>query len=100
MDTIKHDMVKIPGCWKLNCFDINNDFTRVNWYFCGGFFIGHKNVLLEFEKQVKKELTYIIDNENTLIVEVNIWFRLWRNKNILFDWYYGDHNSSMFVNFN
>jgi len=44
MDTIKHDMVKIPGCWKLNSYDINNDFTRVNWYFCGGFFIGHKNV--------------------------------------------------------
>ena len=98
MDTIKHDMVKIPGCWKLNSSDINNDFTRVNWYFCGGFFIGYKNVLLEFEKQVKKELTYIIENENTLIFEVNIWFRLWRKKYILFDWYYGDHNSSIFVN--
>ncbi len=100
MDTFNKDMVKIPGCWKLNSYDINNDFTRVNWYFCGGFFIGHKNVLLEFEKQVKKELTYIIENDNTLIFEINIWFRLWRNKNILFDWYYGDHNASMFVNFN
>jgi hypothetical protein len=96
LDKIKPNTIKIPGCWQLNPADINNDFTRVNWYFCGGFFIGYKNTLLEFEKQIKKELKFILDNEKKLTFEVNIWFRLWRKGFIGFDWYYGDHNKSMF----
>lgn len=97
LDKIKPNTIKIPGCWQLNPTAINNDFTRVNWYFCGSFFIGYKNTLLEFEKQVKKELKFILDNEKKLTFEVNIWFRLWRKGFVGFDWYYGDHNSSMFI---
>ena len=96
LDKINPTAIKIPGCWPLNLADINNDFARVNWYFCGGFFIGYKNTLLEFEKQVKKELKFILDNEKKLTFEVNIWFRLWRKGFVGFDWYYGDHNASMF----
>jgi hypothetical protein len=96
LDKINPNAIKIPGCWPLNPADINNDFTRVNWYVCGGFFIGYKNTLLEFEKQIKKELKFILDNEKKLTFEVNIWFRLWRKGFIGFDWYYGDHNTSMF----
>lgn len=98
LDKIKTNSVKIPGCWKLNFTDINNDFTRVNWYFCGGFFIGYKKVLLEFEKQVKKELEFILDYEKKLTFEVNIWFRLWRKGFVGFDWYYADHDLSLVKN--
>ena len=96
LDKINPNAIKIPGCWPLNHADINNDFSRVNWYFCGGFFIGYKNTLLEFEKQVKKELKSILEDEKKITFEVNIWFRLWRKGFVGFDWYYGDHNASMF----
>jgi len=39
LEKINSNAIKIPGCWQLNPADINNDFNRVNWYFCGGFFI-------------------------------------------------------------
>ena len=95
---VHNHTIKIPGCWVLNKSDINNDYTRVNWYFCGGFFIGHANTLLEFEKEVKTELEFIIYNDKQLTFEINIWFKLWRNNTIIFDWYYGDHNATMFNN--
>ena len=91
LDNIKPNTIKIPGCWKLNAADINNDFARVNWYFSGGFFIGYKDILLEFEKMVKKELNCILENDKKLTFEVNIWFRIWRKGFMQLDWYYGNH---------
>jgi hypothetical protein len=91
LDNIKPNTIKIPGCWKLNTADINNDFARVNWYFSGGFFIGYKDILLEFEKMVKKELKCILEDKK-LTFEVNIWFRIWRKGFGQLDWYYGNHD--------
>ena len=96
LDNIKPNTIKIPGCWKPNPNDTQNDFSRINWYFSGGFFIGYRDILLEFEKLVKKELESILENEKYLIFEVNIWFRIWRNGfgNSL-DWYYGNHDEGL-----
>ena len=94
LDNIKPNTIKIPGCWKLNAADINNDFARVNWYFSGGFFIGYKDILLEFEKMVKKELKCILDDKK-LTFEVNIWFRIWRKGFVQLDWYYGNHDAGL-----
>jgi len=96
LDKIKLNTIKIPGCWPLNPYDSYGDFMRVKWYFCGGFFIGYKDKLLEFEKQVKQELRCILEEEKKLIFEVNIWFRIWKKGFQGLEWYYGDHNASMF----
>jgi hypothetical protein len=96
LDKIKSNTIKIPGCWPLNPYDSSSDFMRVQWYFCGGFFIGYKDKLLEFEKQVKEELRCILEEEKKLIFEVNIWFRIWKKGFQGLEWYYGDHNASMF----
>jgi len=96
LDNIQNNTVKIPGCWRLNLADTNSDFAMVNWYFSGGFFIGYKDKLLEFEKGVKEELKSILENEKILTFEVNIWFRMWRNGFSGLDWYAGNHNKSMF----
>ncbi len=72
LDNLENNTIKIPGCWKLNLTDNTNDFSRVNWYFCGGFFIGYKCKLIEFEKCIKEELKNILENEKKLIFEVNI----------------------------
>lgn len=97
LDNIQNNTVKIPGCWRLNLADTNSDFARVNWYFCGGFFIGYKDKLLEFEKGVKDELKSILENEKILTFEVNIWFRMWRNGFSGMDWYSGNHDKTMFM---
>jgi len=96
LNNIQNNTIKLPGCWWLNLADTNSDFARVNWYFCGGFFIGYKDKLLEFEKGVKEELQSILENEKILTFEVNIWFRMWRNGFSGLDWYAGNHNKSMF----
>jgi hypothetical protein len=96
LDKIKSNTIKIPGCWSLNLYDSYGDFARVKWYFCGGFLIGYKDKLLEFEKQVKQELRCILEEEKKLIFEVNIWFRIWKKGFQGLEWYYGDHNASMF----
>lgn len=96
LDKIKPNTIKIPGCWPLNPYDSYGDFARVKWYFCGGFLIGYKDKLLEFEKQVKQELKCILEEEKKLIFEVNIWFRIWKKGFQGLEWYYGDHNASMF----
>ena len=86
--------LKIPGCWNLNSAD-NTEFNMIRWYFCGSFFLGTKEVLLEFEKEVKKELETILAIQKRIIFEVNIWFRIWKRRGVDMDWYLADHNASM-----
>lgn len=92
---IKPNSIRIAGCWPLDNTYIY-DFMRVNWFFCGGFFIGYRDILLEFERLVKLELKHLLECDKRLIFEVNIWFRLWRKGFHNLDWYHADHNSSMF----
>ena len=92
---ISTDKIKIPGILHPNKNDTINDFSRVNWYFAGGFFICNKHALLRFEDAVKKEFKILL-KERELTFEVNLWFRIWRNDSSIFDWYYGNHDSYIF----
>lgn len=102
MDNIPEEIIQnkimIPGCWSLNNnYPENTGLISVMWYFCGGFFLGERDILFEFEKEVKKELKFILEVEKKLIFEVNIWYRIWKKGFPGFNWYYGDHNASMFL---
>lgn len=95
------DSILIPGCWQFNGLD-NSEFIRILWYFCGGFFIGYKDNLLRFAFRVLEDVIYLIEHEEKITFEVNIWFRIWRYiiKNPGYDkfnikQYMADHNASL-----
>lgn len=73
----------IPGCWGSGTF-----IDRVNWRFCGGFFVGDKASILEFDashRRAYRELPH-------LTWEVNTWARA---EFPGLTWYAADHNDSI-----
>ena len=94
----KEDVIRIPGCWSLTSKNHMNLTTDVAWYFCGGFFAGHKNAIIKFADLVEKKIIEHIDLKY-IMWEVNIWFLIYLEHPELFDWYYGNHNISMLKNF-
>lgn len=73
----------IPGCWGPGTFT-----DRVNWRFCGGFFVGDKTSILEFDashRRVYQALPH-------LTWEVNTWARA---EFPGLTWYAADHNDSI-----
>jgi hypothetical protein len=91
---LKCDGVFIPGCWQKGR-EADLLWNRINWRFCGGFFMGNKKSITEFVDLYFKNINNILDDKKMLTWEVNIWSQLeneygWEPK-----WYPGDHNESM-----
>jgi hypothetical protein len=83
--------VMFPGCWPKG-YDYLN---QVNWRFCGGFFLGHQNAILDMWKRYQQFLPQFINRYNTMLWEVNIWAALEYET----DWkpiqYPADHNDTI-----
>lgn len=49
-DSLKERMLVLPGCWskELSHDQIENVWNVVNWRFCGGFFLGDKDSIIDF----------------------------------------------------
>ncbi len=80
----------IPGCWPKGLY-LDNILNRIDWRFCGGFFLGSMDKLYEF--CVKADSIYHDTVKNGNIVwEVNIWATLeekgWNPNGY---WYWADH---------
>lgn len=92
------DRIKIPGCWDPKQIQITDNqifnSASVMWYFCGGFFIGHRNQLMLFNDLVKNQLNLMIRSKR-ITFEVNIWLSVYRDHPELFDWYLANHDISM-----
>lgn len=87
--------ITIPGCWILNP-EFKHELNQITWFFCGGFFIGNERAIRLFNNLVKLEVLELLENNKIFIQEVNVWFRIWRDKcNELFNWYQADHNTTM-----
>jgi hypothetical protein len=94
-----YDNVRIATIWNLNN-KINRDiFKNVLWYFAGGIFGGNKYKLLIFSDKMKEECLKIINNKQTLIWEVNIWYLIYENNKELFNIYYGNHDNTILDNY-
>jgi hypothetical protein len=80
---------------------INNpytfDFLSVCWRFCGGFFIGDMESILNFHSLYEKHFLNIIKENNVISWEINIWAHFERegyfNPNI----YSSNHDDSMLL---
>lgn len=87
--------IAIPGCWNHVIHDINFLKKQVVWRFCGGFFIGDKQSLLNFYDSSIKYFFDFLQTTNTLLWEVNYWAWLERENHIQPIWYEADHNDTI-----
>jgi hypothetical protein len=84
------NFLTIPGCWEK---DIEPSTDQICWRFCGGFFMGHRENIIEFAECVWENVVNISPTW-----EVNVWAMVER-KGIYIDWFLADHNDSMIRNF-
>jgi hypothetical protein len=79
---------------------LNLDLYRdVAWYFAGGVFGGSAPSLNVFAQLTRDKCLEVIDTEETLMWEVNIWYLVFRENNELFDLYPCDHNDTLIQNY-
>ena len=78
--------VYIPGCWDKQVVN----FSAVQWRFCGGFFLGDKESLVDmYTRQIK-----ILPTIPNLTWEVNTWAYM-EEQGWSPTWYKADHNDSI-----
>ena len=94
--------VKIGGCWDINntVYWHNRDFyKRIFWYFAGGLFGGNKEKMVLFSNLMRDKCIQIINEQKSIMWEVNIWYLIyWDNKD-LFTSYYCGHDTYMLLNY-
>ena len=74
-----------PGCWNpMVAWD------RINWRFCGGFFLGDKISILE----LFDHFVAVYPTLPNLTWEVNVWAYL-ESRGHRMDWYNGDHSNRL-----
>lgn len=93
------DGLYIPGCWN-NYDDSSLDIflQRINWRFCGGFFIGDICSINHFWDIYVKEFPIFMNLYNKMVWEVNFWAYL-EKQNLWNPIHYNaDHDDSIITN--
>lgn len=91
----KHYFLTIPGCWDYKINDINYIKNNICWRFCGGFFMGDKNSLIDFYNLSINNFAKFLSVTKTVLWEVNYWAWLESNTNFKPLWYLGNHDDSI-----
>lgn len=90
--TMSPYFLTLPGCWGKN--HVHEEFLMndICWRFCGGFFIGSVDRVLEFHKCYQDYFSDFLLSKKKLIWEVNFWAYLELHHGLSVIWYQGDHN--------
>jgi hypothetical protein len=94
--------VRIANIWDPSIYDVNfssNPYKDVLWFFAGGVFGGNSEALIKFADLTKQQCIKVIENNHTLMWEVNIWFQVYLENKELFSLYHCDHNPSIIENY-
>jgi hypothetical protein len=85
----------LPGCWEKK--NVREEFliNDICWRFCGGFFIGSADRVLEFHKCYLDYFADFLLSTKKLIWEVNFWAYLELKHGLSVIWYPADHNESI-----
>ena len=94
-----YDGVRIANIWDLNCVYYGDVYKDVYWYFAGGVFGGNKKDLIVFADLMKEKCIELIEKQNHIMWEVNIWYLIWKDNKDLFLPYNCDHNQSIIDNY-
>lgn len=86
---LKATFLTLPGCWNYNPVDL---FESVSWRYCGGFFLGDRQSILEFNNLARDALRKI----PKLFWEVNLWSFMETTMKWRPVWYFALHDEGMF----
>ncbi len=92
---INETKITIPGCWTKGT-GIDSIYDKINWRFCGGFFIGTANTIDKFNDIFINQLKKIL-SEKRIVWETNIWALCEQSDPSLFAWFKADHDDSMLM---
>jgi hypothetical protein len=87
----------IPGCW--DKLDVNNGpvyLNKVNWRFCGGFYLADRESMKQYCDLYREHLGEFMQTYKKLVWEVNFMAWLEAAKGWSPYWYKADHNDSIF----
>jgi hypothetical protein len=93
-----YDKVRIASIWEPETHHINL-YTDVAWYFAGGAFGGDSKSLIKFADLTKQICIKTIEEHQTIMWEVNIWYKVYLENKELFSIYKCDHNPSLLINY-
>jgi hypothetical protein len=100
-----YENVRIASIWHPSIYDENFHgsydyvYKNIMWFFAGGVFGGEKTALLKFAELTKNMCLKVIEEKQTIMWEVNIWFLIFLENKDLFSLYSCDHNSSILENY-
>jgi len=92
-------ILAIPGCWEKGEYD---RVQRICWRFCGGFFLGDRESLMDFYECYRRFFWTFLKEERTLVWEVNFWAYLETKSSetgLHFQWYKADHDDTIITAF-
>jgi len=92
MRTMLPYFLTLPGCWGKE--HVHEEFlvNNICWRFCGGFFIGSADRIIEFHKCYQDYFAAFLVSTKKLVWEVNFWAYLELRHGLSVIWYQGDHN--------
>ena len=99
------DNVRIANIWNPSLYEmiINNFksdvYKDIFWFFAGGVFGGNSDALIRFADLMKQQCVKVIEEKQTLMWEVNIWFQVYLENKELFSLYTCDHKPSILENY-
>lgn len=85
----------IPGCWNRNQLNYESLISNIVWRFCGGFFIGDIESIMNFHKLYELHFKNFLEKSKKLVWEVNFWAYLELEHHLSISWYKADHNISI-----
>ena len=96
--------IRIAGCWDLtliyNNMNIDIDiYKNITWYFAGSVFGGNETTLFEFADKMKEKCIQIINNKQTLMWEINVWYLMYLENLEMFNSYMCNHDVTIISNY-
>jgi hypothetical protein len=92
--TLQDRLLVFPGSWNKG-ERVDQLWSRVNWRFSGGFFLGDTQSLLEMFEMTRQYFIRSITDSGILTWETNFWCLGEQQGWFSPTWYHGDHNDSI-----
>jgi hypothetical protein len=90
--------VLFPGCWDKSTALEPDFINKINWRFCGGFFIIQRDNINHYSDVIYQYIAELLRTQKQLTWEVNIWAAIEYVGLLDFGWYKADHNEQIILN--
>ena len=94
-----HNRIRIPSIWDINESKNIRDRKKILWFFAGSVFGGNSECLNSFSNIMRLKCLKMIEEQKTLVWEVNIWVDVFLEIPEIFDSYPANHDQTMIRNY-